>query len=104
MSLREEVFELFKERRQRLLDGNVNSIPSPFPRFANDFIGLEQGTYYLITSYTKGGKSQLCSYLLYKALMFNYYSKIDLTIRILYFNLEETKRKVVTRFISWLIS
>ena len=103
MSLREEVFELFKERRQRLLDGNVNSIPSPFPRFANDFIGLEQGTYYLITSYTKGGKSQLCSYLLYKALMFNYYSKIDLTIRILYFNLEETKKKVVTRFISWLL-
>ena len=103
MNLREVVISKFKERRQKLLDGNVNSIPSPFNRFSNDFIGLEQGTYYLITSYTKGGKSQLCSYLLYKALMFNYYSKVDISIKILYFNLEETKEKVVTRFISWLL-
>ena len=54
MNLREVVINKFKERRQKLLDGNVNSIPSPFNRFSNDFIGLEQGTYYLITSYTKG--------------------------------------------------
>ena len=45
MSLREEVVSKFKERRQRLIDGNVNSIPSPFKRFSDDFIGIEQGTY-----------------------------------------------------------
>ena len=103
MSLREKVINQFRVRRQKIIEGNVNSVPSPFKRFSNDFIGLEQGTYYIITSYTKGGKSQLCSYLLYKALMFEYYSKADLSIKILYFNLEETKEKVVTRFISWLL-
>ena len=52
--LRKKVISKIKERRQRLLDGNVNSIPTPFRRFANDFIGLEQSTYYILTSYTKG--------------------------------------------------
>lgn len=52
--LRKKVVSKIKERRQRILDGNVNSIPSPFQRFSNDFIGLEQSTYYILTSYTKG--------------------------------------------------
>ena len=52
--LRKKVIGKIKERRQRILDGNVNSIPSPFSRFSNDFIGLEQSTYYILTSYTKG--------------------------------------------------
>lgn len=101
--LRKKVVSKIKERRQRILDGNVNSIPSPFQRFSNDFIGLEQSTYYILTSYTKGGKSQLCSYLLYKALMFQYSSNVDINIHILYFNLEETKEKVLSRFMSWLL-
>lgn len=54
MTLRERVMETLKKRRQNLLDGNINSIPSPFKRFMTDFIGLEQSTYYGITSYTKG--------------------------------------------------
>lgn len=53
-SLRERMVSNLKDRRQRLIDGNVNSIPSPFPRFSNDFIGIEQGTYYTVTSFTKG--------------------------------------------------
>ena len=43
-----------KKRRQNILDGNVNSLPPPFPRFADDFIGFEQGSYLTVTSYTKG--------------------------------------------------
>ena len=54
MNLREEALNYIKKRRQRLIDGGINSIPSPFKRFSNDFIGWEQGTYYLITSFTKG--------------------------------------------------
>ena len=42
------------KRRDNLLNGNVNSIPSPFKRFKNDFVGLEQNSYYIITSFTKG--------------------------------------------------
>ncbi|MCI5630551.1 MAG: hypothetical protein MR346_13140 [Clostridium sp.] len=54
MSLRERTIKNLEERRQRLLDGKINSIPSPFLRFSEDFIGIEQSTYYTITSATKG--------------------------------------------------
>ena len=54
MNLRERTMDNLRKRRQNLIDGKINSIPSPFIRFSNDFIGLEQGTYYGITSYTKG--------------------------------------------------
>lgn len=53
--------ELFKrtqqaliKRKQNIEQGNINSIPSPFHRFRNDFVGLEQGRYDIITSFTKG--------------------------------------------------
>ena len=56
-TLRERVIENLKVRRQRILDGQLNCIPSPFKRFSEDFIGIEQACYYTITSFTKGGKS-----------------------------------------------
>lgn len=54
MGLRERVLKYLEERRERILNGQVNSIPTPFPRFAEDFIGIEQRTYYTVTSFTKG--------------------------------------------------
>jgi hypothetical protein len=54
MGLRERVLNYLEERRERILNGQVNSIPSPFPRFTDDFIGIEQSTYYTVTSFTKG--------------------------------------------------
>lgn len=93
-----------KERRNRLLNGQLNRIPSPFERFSNDFIGIEQGCYYTITSFTKGGKSQFTSFtFIYKPLMFCYYTKTDIDIKILYFPLEETPERIMQRFISWLL-
>lgn len=104
MSLREKVIQHFIERREKLLAGGVNSIPSPFPRFSNDFIGLEQATYYIFTSFTKGGKSQLVSFLLYNALMFCYkHPESKASVKVLYVALEETPERVLTRFISWLL-
>ena len=54
MGLRERVLQYLEERRERIINGQVNSIPSPFIRFTDDFIGIEQSTYYTITSFTKG--------------------------------------------------
>lgn len=54
MSLREETNQMLRARRQRLIDGGVNTIPSPFKRFSRDFLGWEQSTYYIVTSFTKG--------------------------------------------------
>ena len=40
MSLKERVIENLHKRRQRLLEGQLNCIPSPFKRFSNDFIEI----------------------------------------------------------------
>lgn len=103
-TLRERVIAGLEERRERLLNGQLNRIPSPFERFSNDFIGIEQSCYYTITSFTKGGKSQFTSFtFIYKPLMFCYYTKADIDIKILYFPLEETPERIMQRFISWLL-
>lgn len=104
MNLRERVIANLEERRQRILDGQLNCIPSPFKRFSEDFIGIEQSCYYTITSFTKGGKSQFTSYtFIYKPLMFCYFTKADVDLKILYFPLEETPERIMQRFISWLL-
>lgn len=46
--------DYLEERRQNVLNGGINSIPSPFKRFSDDFIGFEQKAYYLFSSFTKG--------------------------------------------------
>ena len=103
-TLRDKVLKNLKERRQRIIDGQLNCIPSPFKRFNNDFIGIEQSCYYTITSFTKGGKSQFTSYtFIYKPLMFCYYTKSDISLKIFYFPLEETPERILQRFISWLL-
>ena len=63
LSLYGRTMQEIENRRQRILDGGVNCIPSPFKRFSDDFCGIEQDTYYCVTSFTKGGKSQLVSFM-----------------------------------------
>lgn len=104
MSLRERTLQNLEERRQRILNGQINSIPSPFTRFLDDFIGIEQSTYYAITSFTKGGKSQFASFLfIYKALLYAYWGKVDIKLTIFYFPLEETPERIMHRFMSFLL-
>ena len=54
MELINKVISNLEERRNNLLSGNINSIPSPFRRFRNDFIGIEQEQYIVVTAPTKG--------------------------------------------------
>jgi hypothetical protein len=104
-TLREKVMTKLKKRRQRIIDGRVNCIPSPFQRFSNDYIGLEQETYICVTSFTKGGKSQLVSFLMiYSTLLYAYKNpdkEIDITF--IYFPLEETPDRIMERFMSYLL-
>lgn len=104
MTLVKRTLESLNIRRNRILNGQLNCIPSPFKRFSNDFIGIEQACYYTVTSFTKGGKSQFVSYtFIYKPLMFCYYNKLDIELKILYFPLEETPERIMNRFMSWLL-
>ena len=93
-----------EERRERLFNNQLNCIPSPFKRFSEDFIGIEQACHYVITASTKGAKSQFTSYtFIYKPLMFCYYTKADIDYKVIYFPLEETPERILQRFICWLL-
>ena len=102
ISLRDRVMLSLEERRERLLNNKLNCIPSPFKRFREDFIGIEQGSHIVVTASTKGAKSQFTSYtFIYKPLLFCYFTKADVDYKIIYFPLEETPERILERFISW---
>ena len=104
ISLYDKTLHEIEDKRQRIIDGGVNCIPSPFKRFSNDFCGIEQDTYYCVTSFTKGGKSQIVSYMfIFQAVIYSYFAKEQIDFKILYFPLEETKERIMQRFMSWLL-
>ena len=49
MSLRERVIFNLEERRDKVINGDINCIPLPFVRFREELPGIEQGKYYLIS-------------------------------------------------------
>lgn len=104
ITLRERVISNIKERRQRILDGNINCIPSPFIRFREDFSGIEQGQYITITAPTKGAKSQFAYFtMVFEPLMYAYNSK-KVDVKYIIFPLEETPERITQRFMSYLLS
>ena len=52
-SLYDKTMQQLETRRQRILNGGINCIPTPFKRFENDFCGIEQDTYYCVTHLPK---------------------------------------------------
>ena len=104
MSLIERVISNIKDRRQRLLDGSINSIPLPFNRFRNELPGIEQGKYILVSGATKSGKSQLTNYLfVYNTIFYAYHNRDKITPKIFYYALEETPENITLRFMSYLL-
>ena len=104
MGLIQRVLTNLEDRRQRIINGEINCIPSPFNTFLNDFPGIEQGKYYCISAASKGGKSQLCSYLfLYTPILYSYNHPEQLRVQIFYFPLEETPEKITMRFMCHLL-
>ena len=64
IGLKERVLKSLEERREKVLRGDINCIPLPFQRFREEFPGIEQGKYYLISGATKASKTQLANYLI----------------------------------------
>lgn len=54
MELYNRVITKLKKRQQIIVNGGINCIPSPFTRYRNTFIGVEQGQYIAVTAATKG--------------------------------------------------
>ena len=104
MSLRERVIFNLEERRDKVINGDINCIPLPFNRFREELPGIEQGKYYLISGATKSSKTQLTNYLfLYNTVLYSYYNQGIVYPKIFYYNLEETAEAIVLRFMSYLL-
>lgn len=93
-----------RKRKEVIERGGINCIPSPFQRFRNTFIGLEQGKYITVTAATKGYKSQFSSYLfIYHSILYAYNNPDKVIVNIMYYPLEETPETVIERFICYLL-
>lgn len=100
----QELLQGLKKRRENILSGKVNCIPSPFRRFSNDFVGIEQGKTVMISANSKVGKTQLANYLfVYQTLFYAMRNPDKIRLKIYYFNLEETAENITLRFISHLL-
>lgn len=53
MGLVDRVLDDIDLRAEKVLNGGINSIPCPFPRFSKYFVGIEQKKMYVVTARTK---------------------------------------------------
>ena len=104
MSLTDRILETLDNRRKRILEGDINCIPSPFRRLSNSFPGIEQDKYYLVSGSTKAAKTQITNYLfVYTPILYAYEHPKQLRVKIFYFPLEETPENITLRFMSYLL-
>ena len=104
MELIQRTLNYIKTRRENVIQGNVNCIPSPFPSFRTDFVGTEQKTYYLISGNQKSGKTQFTSYVfIYNNILYAYSNQDKVRLKIFYIPLEETPELITMRFMCFLL-
>ena len=104
VSTTSSVIDKLEERRRNAVNGGVNCIPFPFERFRSKIPGIEQEQYVIITASTKTGKSQLANYLyLYSVLDYCFLHPDRCSCHIIYFALEESKQRVIERYMSHLL-
>ena len=103
MGLIKSTIASIKNRRQKILDGNINCIPSPFMRFRSEFPGIEQGQYITVTASTKGAKSQFSYFTMVFEPLLYAYNTGNVNLRYIIFPLEETPERITQRFMSYLL-
>lgn len=104
MELIQRVCSIIQERRQRILEGKVNCIPSPLKSFKYDFPGIELGTYYLISGGAKSSKSKITNFLfVFNAVLYAYNHPDLVKLKIFYALLEEKAENITMKFICYLL-
>ena len=104
MSLIQRVLKNAGERRERILSGKVNCIPSPFETFRYDFPGVELGTYYLVSGASKASKSKIANFLfLFNTILYAYDNPELVRLKIFYALLEEKAENITGKFICYLL-
>lgn len=103
MSTFDRVFADLIERKNRIQQGLLNCIPSPFPRFREVFPGMEQGKYLLFSANSKIGKTQIADDMtLYEPLF--YAIDNDIRIRWFYFTWEMSAKQKYHQFLCHLLN
>ena len=103
-SLIQRVLENAKDRRDRILSGKVNCIPSPFRTFRYDFPGVELGTYYLVSGAAKASKSKIANFLfLFNTVLYAYEHPDLVRLKVFYALLEEKAENITGKFICYLL-
>lgn len=102
--LHRRLYKEFKEKRQHVLEGNINCIPFPFKRFRKELPGIERKKNYIITANSKVGKTQIMDYLfVLSVVMYAYQNKDKVRVKILYFSLEMSIQEKLAQFTAfWL--
>lgn len=104
MELFNRVFNDLVDRKHRIDNGLINSIPFNLPRFSSVLPGIEQGTYTLVTANTKVGKSQLTDWLyVFTPFFYAFNHREQVRIKIFYFTLEMSKEQKYRQFMSHLL-
>lgn len=100
----QRVLKNAEERRDRILRGKVNCIPSPFKTFRYDFPGVELGTYYLVSGGAKASKSKLANFLfLFNTILYAYEHPELIRLKVFYALLEEKAENITGKFICFLL-
>lgn len=103
-NLIDRVIEYIKNRKEKIEKGEINCIPLPFGRFRSELVGIEQGTYYLVSGLTKSAKSQITNFLfVYNTIFYTIDNPEKISIKIFYYPLEETPESITLRFMSFLL-
>ena len=104
MAITDRVLSFLKERRENILNGNINCIPLPFNRFKNEFPGIEQGKYFLVSGGSKAAKTQLTNFLfVYNTIFYAFQHRDKVHPKIFYYPLEETPETITLRFMAYLL-
>lgn len=104
MELIDRVLHYLHERRERNIQGKINCIPTPFPGFQTEFVGIEKGKYYILTGNQKSAKTQFTSFMfIFHPLIYAYEHPDQLRVKIFFAPLEESPEQAVMRFIRFIL-
>lgn len=104
MGLIANTIKNLKTRRENQLQGKVNCIASPIKALTNDFPGIEQEEYIIVTGAQKTAKSQFTSWMfIYTPILYAYAHPDKVRVKIFYAPLEESQEKVAMRFMRYLM-
>ena len=104
MKTYERVIETLKEKRNRILSGNINCIPYDLPRFSSLLPGIEHGKYIIVTANQKVGKSQITDWLyMYTPLWYAYNNRDKCRLKIFYFTFEMSVEEKYNQAICYML-